>query len=361
MGSGPHIVKKTHPSLPVRWYVYAWRGGPMVHSVVGGTKPALTPSLIDKIAEARRERHMSGDTSKIAGLIDAYQTSPEFKKLAKSTLPTMQMWLQRIKDKFGQAPIAAFEDRRMKGDILDWRDQWADKPRTADMAVSHLSRLLSWAQARGRVSVNICDGMAKLYESDRSDIIWEQHHFDAFFAKAAIEVREGVELAACTGLRRGDLVGLPWDAVGDHAILWQTSKSRGRNRIYVPLIPETLALLERIKARHAAEMQAQRPHRRKPMPKTILSNSRWQPWTPMGFGSRFNDAKVDSKIEVNLHDLRGTFVTRCIMAGLTDQQVADIVGWGTKDVAAIRIRYVDQARVVVDLGKRIARTSVNRL
>jgi integrase len=359
MAGGPHIVKKTKRGRPVRWYVYAWRGGPNVHTVVGGSKPKLTPAINDKIADARRERHMSGDASKIAGLIDAYQASPEFKKLSKSTLPTMQMWLRRIEEKFGKAPITAFEDRRMKGDILEWRDQWADKPRTADMAVSHLSRLLSWALARGRVTVNICKGMSKLYESDRSDIIWEQRHFDAFFAHAAIEVREGVELAACTGLRRGDLVGLPWYAVGDHAILWQTNKSRGRNRIYVPLLPETRALLERIKARHAAEMEAQRPHRRKPLPTTILSNSRWEPWTAMGFGSRFNDAKQQSEIEVNLHDLRGTFVTRCIMAGLTDQQIADIVGWGTKDVAGIRIRYVDQARVVVDLGKRIAGASVN--
>ena len=56
----------------------------------------------------------------------------------------------------------------------------------------------------------------------------------------------------------------------------------------------------------------------------------------MGFGSRFNDAKVDAKIGKHLHDLRGTFITRCCLAGLTDQEIADIVGWDTKDTASIR-------------------------
>ncbi|MDP3676647.1 MAG: tyrosine-type recombinase/integrase [Novosphingobium sp.] len=94
--------------------------------------------------------------------------------------------------------------------------------------------------------------------------------------------------------------------------------------------------------------------KRRDMPATILSNSRWQPWTPMGLGSRFNDAKRESGIDVNLHDLRGTFATRCMIAGLTDQEIADILGWSSKEVARIRVKYVDQARVVVAIGKRIS-------
>ena len=46
----------------------------------------------------------------------------------------------------------------------------------------------------------------------------------------------------------------------------------------------------------------------------------------MGFGSRYNDAKIGSGIDRHLYDLRGIFVTRCIIAGLTDQEIADIVG-----------------------------------
>lgn len=90
---------------------------------------------------------------------------------------------------------------------------------------------------------------------------------------------------------------------------------------------------------------------------TVLSDSRWKPWTAMGFGSRYNDAKIASGIDRHLNDLRGTFVTRCMIAGLTDQEIADIVGWNTKDIASIRARYADQARVVIAIGERLSRAA----
>ncbi len=43
-----------------------------------------------------------------------------------------------------------------------------------------------------------------------------------------------------------------------------------------------------------------------------------------------------------------------MIAGLTDQEIANILGWDTKDVAAIRAKYVSDARVVVAIGERIA-------
>lgn len=358
MSGGPHIVTSRKAGRPVRHYVYAWRGGPQVHVVEGGPKPKLTPALIDAIAKARSERSPTDNRDTISGLIAAYRNSPEWQRLAKTTKPTWNMWLARIEEEFGRARLVVFEDRRVRGDILQWRDRWADKPRSADMAIQVMSRLLSWAVDRGLLTNNRAAGVGKLYDHDRSDIIWEQSHFERFMPHASVEVQEGVELAACTGMRRGDLVRVPWDAVGEHAILWKTGKSRGKAMIVVPLLPEAKALLQRIRNRHAAEMASRPERKRQPFPTTILSNQNWRPWTPSGFGSRFNDAKRASGIDVNLHDLRGTFATRCMIADLTDQQIADILGWTTKQVAAIRNKYVDQAKVVIAIGERIARASV---
>ncbi|WP_416194282.1 hypothetical protein [Sphingomonas mollis] len=74
------------------------------------------------------------------------------------------------------------------------------------------------------------------------------------------------------------------------------------------------------------------PHderKRIPLAETVLSNTRWHVWTAMRFGSRFNDAKIVSGINKHPHDLRRTVVTRCCVAGPTDQEIADIVGWDT--------------------------------
>lgn len=353
MGTGLHIVGKKRAGRDMLWYVYAWRGGPRIHSCEG-KKPKVTPELTDKAADARRELRAPADDISLHTQITLFKASPEFKKLADSTQANYRTWLGRIELEFGDTTLRMWQSREMRGDVLDWRDKFADTPRSADEAVKVISRLMNWIVDRGRLPVNVLAGIDQLYDFDRSDLIWEPQHFATFTPKASVEVNEGVELAACTGLRRGDLVHLPWDAIGQHAIVWKTGKSRGKTMITIPLLPETKALLERIKARHAAFMAAQRPNRRKPLPGTVLSNSRWESWKPGGFGSRFNDAKVASGIDRNLHDLRGTFATRCMIAGLTDQEIANILGWETKDVAVIRAKYVSDARVVVAIGERIA-------
>jgi len=359
MNGGPHVFRKLRDGKPCVWFVYAWRGGPQVWRQEGGTKPETRKGKIADLIAAARADFRIGPEATIAGLIGDYRRSPEWGKLSESTKPTWLLWLDRIKEQFGDAPVDAFDDRSMRRDVLEWRDRWSHQPRSADMAIQVLSRLLSWGVDRTRLSTNIATGISQLYEVDRSDIIWEQHHFDAFLPHASAEVQEAVELAACTGLRRGDLIKVPLSAVGDHAIIWQTGKSRGRNRIVIPLLPETKAVIRRINERFEANMAKRVPSKRYRRPDTILFNSWWRPWTASGFGGRFNDAKVASGIEVNLHDLRGTFATRCMIAGLTDQEIADILGWSTKDVALIRAKYVDQARVVVAIGERIARSTVN--
>lgn len=361
--AGLHIVTKRKAGRPVTHYVYAWRGGPQIARIEGGPKPAVTAHLSDLAAAARgRAGKTSGaDTGSLSGLIASYRASPEWDRLSASTKTSWRTWQTRIEEEFGKLTLSLLKDRRVRAEILAWRDRWASQPRSADLAMQVFSRLLGWAVGRGLLDTNILTGVESLYEADRSDLIWEPAHFATVAPHAAVEIQEGIDLAAGTGLRRGDLVKLPWTAVGEHAIVWRTGKSRGRNLVTIPLLPETKALLARIKKRHASEMAGRRPARRKPLPATVLSSSHWAPWTPSGFGSRFNDAKKASGLDRNFHDLRGTFVTRCCIAGLSDQEIANIVGWSVKDVAAIRVKYADQARVVVAIGERIAAAGVNRL
>ncbi len=358
MTAGLHIVSKRKAGKPLRWYVYAWRGGPLIHKAEG-PRPRITAAITDAAAEARAVGRTDGPQAPtIMSLIKSFCAAPEFTKLAKSTQTSHNTWLKRIEDRFGDAPLSVFEDRRVRADIMDWRDQWSDKPRSADAAMQTFTRLLSWGYDRGKLRENVAKGIGQLYDANRSEVIWEAADFEKVAAVASVEVNEGVALAAFTGLRRGDLVQLPWAAISEHAIVWKTNKSRGRNLATVPLLPETKALLARIKARHAAEMAKLPEDKRRPLPDTVLSNTRWQPWTPTGFGSRFDDAKKAAGIDKHLHDLRGTFVTRCCIAGLNDREIADIVGWDTKDVASIRAKYADQARVVVAIGERLARASI---
>ena len=52
--------------------------------------------------------------------------------------------------------------------IRRWRNQWADKPRTADYGMQVLSRVLSHAvDPLGKIAGNPCEGIKQLYSGDR--------------------------------------------------------------------------------------------------------------------------------------------------------------------------------------------------
>jgi integrase len=140
-----------------------------------------------------------------------------------------------------------------------------------------------------------------------------------------------------TGLRLGDLVALPIEAVGPKAIVLVTRKRKGR--AVIPILPALRRHLDRLIGD------------RKTGP--VLLNSRKKPWTESGLGCVFQKAKPKG-FNRTMHDLRGTYVTWLAIKGLTDEEIARIVGWTANRVSEIRARYVDEARVVVSLVERLS-------
>lgn len=356
MTGGPHIVPIRRPGKPTRWYIYAWRGrgAPRIHVQVGGPRPKITGWMIDAIARARAEHGHSASAGTIGGLIVAYRGSSEFRRLRPGSQTNYNHYLSLIDEKFGKARVSTFNDRRIRSDILEWRDTWGNKARAADEAIKVLRRLLYWAIERAQLERNFAANIKPLYKNNRAKIIWTESDFAAFNESASIQLREGVELAACTGLRRSDLVEVSWSAVGEHAIVRPTNKSGGETEAIIPLLPETRELLARIKARHADEMSKLPEEERKDLPHTILANEDWQPWKVGSFGQAVHRVRKAAGMKVRLHDIRGTFATRLMLAGLNDQQVAGILGWRTEDVAAIRAKYVDHNTIMLALAKRIS-------
>lgn len=326
--SGLHIVRKPRKGLD-RWYVYAWRGGPCIH-IAEGAKPVITPAILAKVAEIRRGLPSGGTFDAV---IDDYRASPEFDRLRDSTKRDYRRWLDRASAKFGAAPLAAFTDPRMRGEIIAWRDRWAAQPRTADKASVMMATLLGWAVERGRLGVNVAARIALLHRVDKSDQVWERRHLRAM-AQCPPQLRDALKLAALTGLRLGDLVRLDWSHVGPNAIILTTAKRKGR--AVIPMIPSLKRHIERRAHRTGA----------------ILRNSRGKPWTESGLGTVFQRSKP-AGFDRTIHDLRGTYATWLATKGFTDEQIAMVLGWTAKRVAEIRARYVNEARVVVAMMEKM--------
>jgi integrase len=328
-----HVVRKPRDGLD-RWYVYAWRGGPCIH-MQDGARPVIGPELLDKQSQERMRRAAGGERT-LDRIVDAYRASPEFLRLEPSTQRDYRLWLDRISERFGPAPIGAFADSRMREQIINWRDRWSSQPRTADKAAVMMATLLSWAVERGIIAVNVAAGIKLLHSVNKAEKVWERRHMRSF-ALAPKHLRNALKLAGMTGLRLGDLVQLDWSNVGDRAIIVTTRKRGGR--AVIPIVSELRRLLDKLA-----------PEDRKG---AVLRNSRGQGWTESGLGSVFQKAKPKG-FDRTMHDLRGTYATWLAMKGLTDEEIARVIGWTAKKVGEIRARYVDEARVIVSLVERLS-------
>lgn len=356
---GVHFVRFNLAGGGHRWYVYAWRGGPRIDTIDGGSRPRLSREMEKAAADARRQAAEVGEHT-LGGLVRAWHRSPEWQALAPQTRDTWTVPLNRIDTKWGGLPLELWNDHRMVGKVVTWRDSMAETPRAADIAVTVLARLLEWGRLRARVRVNVAAGIPQLYRGgDRAEIIWLAEDYEAFYRSAlmldaplAVDI---VDLAEWTGFRAADLAAVTFAEVGPEAIVRKALKrSRGRRRrAAVPILPPLVDLLQELRTRS-----------RKPGVDTLLVNSRGEPWSPDSLSQLVSRVARHAGIvhceegepdrNKHLHDIRGTFVTHLCRAELTDDQVANVVAWSPQSVSRIRRTYVDDAAVVVAIGRRIA-------
>lgn len=375
MIDGLHFVKVARPGRPLRWYVYAWRGGPVIlKGVESVTRPKLGAAELAAVAAALAESSAPRDDGLLSGLIRLWRglvpekASPEWKRLAATTRETWGYALDAIERKWGETPLAVWNDPRMVRKVIAWRDARAAEPRGADMGVQVLAELLAFGKLRTMVAINVAADVPAIYRAaDRAPILWTDADIEAFSWSAIAlnrpHVIDGLWLACLTGMRRADLVGLTWSEVGEHAIVRTArKKSRGRRRrAVVPIIPETAQLLSELRSRP-----------RDTGVETVLVNSLGRAWTPGSFTQAFNQVrdaanggdgivhKGDPTLDEpdrakHLHDARGTTATRLCRTDLTNDEIARILAWSSESVETVRRIYVDDAAVVVALSERINR------
>jgi integrase len=223
-----------------------------------------------------------------------------------------------IEAEFGNLPLAALDDRRVRAEFKGWRDSFADTPRKADYAWSTLARILALGKDRGLIASNPCEGGGRLYSADRTDKIWTDSDVSRFLGSAPHGMALAMMLALWTGQRQGDLIALPWSAYDGRHIRLQQSKT-GR-RVTIPVGEPLKILLDRT-------------DRRSPV---ILTTSRDTAWTSDGF--RTSWAKACRKagiVGLTFHDLRGSAVVRLALADATVPQIATFTGHSLRDVEAI--------------------------
>jgi integrase len=300
-------------------YWYAWRGGPRVHGAYG------TPDFWASYDAAIRERTIP-EPGRFSALVTLYRASADYQNLAAVTKRNWAPWLDRIAAHFGTLSIAAFDNPKVRPVIRQWRNQYSETPRAADMGMQALSRVCSFAVEAGKLTLNPCEGIKALYSADRAALIWTPDDIARIKAVGSPELGHAIDLAGLTGLRRADLLRLSWPHVHQNEIRISTNKSGRRVEARIPLYADLRAVLARIPKRAM----------------TVLTNSKGRPWTDSAFGWMITTGKAKAGIgdELHFHDLRGTAATKFYAARLPLRVIAEILGWTESSVEGIVRKYV---------------------
>ncbi|MFT4076467.1 MAG: hypothetical protein QM647_13155 [Asticcacaulis sp.] len=343
----------------------------------------MTPDDVKAIAAAY-ETAKPINKGDIRSLVAGYRSdaNPDWERLAKGTKKLWSDALDRVLDRWANVPLRLWSDPRMVTQVVKWRDEMKDTPRAADTRIASLNRLLAYGRLRGLVTINVAADIPTIYQGGhRAEVIWTQEDFDHFAEAAQQPVWDAIRLASMTGLRRQDLVTLRWSDIGEFAVqITALKKSAGkRRRVVVPIIPGLEDLLADLRTRT-----------RKPGVDTVLVTMHGTSWTVSGLNSSIQTTRNNAREIIGhdakgkpiygrhylayeddegkkkwkrLHDVRGTFATKLMTipgARLTDREIAEVMGWEVEQVAEIRRRYVDDAAIVVALGKRLANIDVNQ-
>lgn len=318
----------------IYWYESRERGAEQLGRFSGATlaeaeaaERAGAAEIAARYAELSKPRAHPGF---MLSLIRDFETH-EFPKLAASTRKVWRGHLAQIEIVFGETSLRAMQRKGARQLIKRWHEGMGAQPRTANYRLTVLARLLNWGVDEERLSRNPAAGIRRLDEGPgRAAITWTPDELADFLKHCPPHVARAVRLAALTGMRMADVIGLEWSQIEDDVIRRPTSKSRRKQRASIALYPALRALLD--------ECGERTGH--------VIKNSRGEGWKSAdSFDSSMRPAidafRAAGGADKHFHDLRGTACTFMYLGGLSARQIALALAWGEREVENRINDYVD--------------------
>lgn len=324
---GIHKVERKNPDGSVKQtYYYAWRGGPRLKSKPG------TQAFVREFAKLTADRQEKAKDETLAKVVDAYVASADYTKLKPSTRRDYERIIGVIRVQFGDLPLEALHEKGARSLFLEWRDSMSASPRSADLHISVLGRILSWGKGRELIDRNPLERAGRLHKGgNRKDNIWTPSQLNLLLAEGSPQVVAVVKCALWTMQRQADILTMPTLAYSDGGLWIKQGKTGARVRI-TPA-DEIVPYLEEAKASGRQR---------------VLANSYGEPWTSSGFRASLRTEMKRLKISgVTFHDLRGTGISYAYAHGVDIERVAEISGHSkTECESIIRKHYLGSGDVI---------------
>jgi integrase len=291
----------------------------------------------------RYERHAPKASERApdstAQLIAAYQRSPEWRRLAKSTKAGYAIYLRPL-FKVGHLPVSAWTRR----DILTLRDAIATSRGNgaATGFIGAASALFTWAVDREWIEHTPVTRIKALPSGHLR--AWTREEADAAEDRLPPHLARVVILARYTGQRRGDLCAMGWTAY-DGATIRVVQQKTGAPLV-LPVHPALKAHLDAW-PRVAA---------------TILTDGKGRPWKPQDLSHAMPVAlvKIGLSNDMNVHGLRKLAAAELADAGCSVHEIAAITGHQSLSMIQLYTKSADQERLASAAIVRLSEHSDKR-
>ena len=318
-----HKVSKKLANGKFAEYHYLYRGGPRFWST-SDKVPLNGPIYFQLYQEALQQ--IAPYRSKFREVMIAFLANPEFKKLKPRTQDDIKTSIYHkngIDAKFGNAPINAFNDPRIRKQVYDWRDKLAEtSERTADARISHLKGIVTWAVDRGWLIQHHLLRIKTLYNVDRSEIIWTNQEIEEFCFVAPQWLQNVLIIAVETGLRPADLHRLNRSHIKEtpKGIFIRLKTSKNGINVSIPVSDKVQTILD---AMPSDQFQ-------------VIVGKKGLPFTNSNIlGQKIGLMKKQTSIRTDLHlyDARGTAASKLFAAGVNLRDLALFMGWTVQHAA----------------------------
>jgi integrase len=220
-----------------------------------------------------------------------------------------------LSEEYGELHIADLDRKGFRSHVRVWHEGIGKKTaRTADMTLAVFQRLVKFAVNEELIARNRISDMEKLHRVTHKEQVWPISLINHVLENAKPHIRDVFLFALVTMQRQGDCLSAPVLAYQDGRLAIKQGKGHARVWITPP------ELLKPIIDREHGQ-------------RTLLVNSRGEPWTQSGFQSSYKKEMKRLEIEgYRFHDLRGTGITFCYHMGIDLETIAHISGHTNSEI-----------------------------
>jgi integrase len=307
--------KRVYESDGAYYYVDLNRKWHRLCAVTDG-EPAMLRAL------AKHRNASASRPGSISSLITDWKAGPLL-RYAECTRKDYGLMLANIESAMRDLDVADITSH----DVMDLRDQWRDKPRTANKYQALVSVLMSYAIERRLRTDNPCRDVKKLRETRRKRLM--THDEQLKIGAAAVLGTRGwknangamysalFDFAYLSAVRARDARSLKWTDVSDDEILIEPTKTRHSSgaKIAIVITPDIRAVLDRAKALGKVKSMF------------VFHTLKGQPLTASAIKSAWRRARARAGVkDAWFRDLRPKALSDAKRQGLSLEKVRDAAG-----------------------------------